>query len=84
METVEAVFTKRFLNDTKKLKKDLRKELEKAVTKILENPLMGKPLKHSFKGCRSVRVSKFRIIYKIMENRIVFITFEHRKRVYRG
>ena len=35
---MEAIFTKRFLSDTKKLKKDLRKELEKAVNKILENP----------------------------------------------
>jgi addiction module RelE/StbE family toxin len=81
---MEAVFTKRFLSDTKKLKKDLRRELEKAVNKILENPLMGKPLKYSFKGCRSARVSKFRIIYKIERDRIIFITFEHRKKAYRS
>jgi len=80
---MEALFTKRFLRDTKQLKGDLKRELEKIVEKILENPFAGKQLKYSFKGCRSVRMGKFRVVYKIAENTVIFIAFEHRKRVYR-
>ena len=59
---MDVAFTKRFLSDVKKLKKDLIAELEKAIEKILEHPHAGKPLRYSFKGCRSARVGKFRII----------------------
>ena len=80
---MDAAFTKRFLSDVKKLKKDLRVELEKAIEKILEHPHAGKPLKHSFKGCRSARVGKFRIIYMEEKGKMVFVAFEHRKKAYR-
>ncbi|MGC9200932.1 MAG: type II toxin-antitoxin system RelE family toxin, partial [Candidatus Aenigmatarchaeota archaeon] len=49
----------------------------------LENPELGKPLKYSFKGLRTERVGKFRIIYEIEGNIVVFHTFEHRKKVYK-
>ena len=42
---MEVVFTRHFLSETKKLKKDLREELEKAVDKVIGNPFAGKPLK---------------------------------------
>ncbi len=76
-------FTEQFIEDTKKLKGPLRERLEKAVIKILENPELGKPLKYSFKGLRTERVGKFRIIYEIEGNIVVFHTFEHRKKVYK-
>ena len=52
----------------------MKRELEKIVEKILENPFAGKPLKYSFKGCRSVRMGKFRVVYKIAEK--VFIVID--------
>ncbi|HDN68325.1 hypothetical protein B6V00_02615 [ANME-1 cluster archaeon ex4572_4] len=76
-------FTNRFLKDTRQLKGAFKEELEKVVKKITENPEIGKPLRYSFRNCRSVRVRKFRIIYKLNADKIIFITFEHREKVYK-
>ena len=76
-------FTDRFLKDTKKLRGNLKKQLEKAVKKILAKPRLGKPLRYSFKGMRTQRVGRFRIIYEIERNVIVFHVFEHRKKAYK-
>ncbi len=61
----------------------MRQELEKVVLKILNDPTKGKPLRYSFKGCRSEEVGKYRVIYEIVGNSVVFHYFEHRKNVYR-
>lgn len=50
------------------------KELKRAV---LKNS------KRSFKGCMSKRIGKFRVIYEILNDFVVFHAFEHRKRVYK-
>jgi mRNA-degrading endonuclease RelE of RelBE toxin-antitoxin system len=76
-------FTDQFLEDTKGLKGPLRKRLKKAVEKILERPELGKPLRYTFKGLRSERVGKFRIVYEIAGKFIIFHTFEHRKKIYK-
>ena len=79
---MNAEFTSRFLKDTRQLKGTQKEELEKSVKKVIENPEIGKPLRHSYRNCRSVRVGKFRIIYKLERYKIIFITFEHRGKVY--
>ena len=76
-------FTNRFLKDTRQLKGAFKEKLEKVVKKITENPEIGKTLRSSFRNCRSVRVRKFRIIYKLNADKIIFITFEHREKVYK-
>ncbi|KAF5417662.1 MAG: hypothetical protein C5S38_01255 [Candidatus Methanophagaceae archaeon] len=78
---MNAEFTSRFLKDTYQLKGTLKEELEKIVNKVIESPEIGKPLRHSYRNCRSVRVGKFRIIYKLEQYKIIFITFEHRGKV---
>ena len=83
MNKFKPKFTPTFLNETKKIKSNLRKELEKAVLKILNNPKRGKPLRYSFKGCRSEEVGKYRVIYEIAGDSVVFHYFEHRKKVYK-
>ena len=83
MNEFKPKFTPIFLKETGKLKSDKRKELEKVVLKILNNPTRGKPLRYSFKGCRSEEVGKYRVIYEIVGDRVVFHYFEHRKGVYR-
>ena len=83
MNEFKANFTPTFLKETKKLKTDKRKELEKVVLKILNDPTRGKPLRYSFKGCRSEEVGKYRVIYEIIGDSVVFHYFEHRKKVYR-
>ena len=76
-------FSDRFLEDTKRLKGELKSHLEKAVKKVLENPLLGKPLRYSYKGLRSERVGKFRIVYEIEWTLVIFHIFDHRGKVYR-
>ena len=51
---------------------------------LSKNPKSGKPLKGRFKGIRSLRVGKYRILYDIQENHfiIVVIAIGHRKNVY--
>ena len=80
---MNAEFTSRFLKDTRQLRGTLKEELEKIVKKVIENPEKGKQLRYSYRNCRSVRIGKFRIIYKLEGYKIIFITFEHRGKVYR-
>jgi mRNA-degrading endonuclease RelE of RelBE toxin-antitoxin system len=49
MKEFKPKFTPTFFKETKKLKSDRRKELEKVVLKILNDPTRGKPLRYSFK-----------------------------------
>jgi len=53
--------------------------------KVLPRPdVFGKPLRQSLKGCRSVRVSDYRIVYRI-ENRIIHVlAVIHRSNKYKG
>jgi len=82
MNQFKPEFTPTFLKETRKLKSDKREELEKVVLKILNDPTRGKPLRYSFKGCRSEEVGKYRVIYEIVGDSVVFHYFEHRKKVY--
>ena len=55
---MNAEFTSRFLKDTRQLRGTLKEELEKVVEKVIESPEIGKPLRYSFRNCRSARVGK--------------------------
>lgn len=83
MSEFEPRFTPTFLKETRKMKGEVRKELEKSILKIVNDPKRGKPLHYLFHGCRSERIGMFRIIYEIVEDTIVFHYFEHRKTIYR-
>ena len=53
--------------------------------RLAVDPLgFGKPLRYSLKGHRRIRVSDYRIIYRIeaATNTVVIIAIEHRKDVY--
>ena len=80
---MNARFSKEFMERLKKLKKGERKAIEDSVKSVMENPELGKPLQHSLKGLRSYRSGDLRIIYSIDKETIFFITFGHRKKVYR-
>ncbi|MEE9192884.1 MAG: type II toxin-antitoxin system RelE/ParE family toxin [Candidatus Aerophobetes bacterium] len=77
------VFSERFIRDTKKLDKGEREKLDNIVEKIIENPDAGKSLRYKFKGCQSIRRGVFRVIYTLEGDRITFIAFGHRGKVYR-
>ena len=83
MQRFKCLFTENFSRIYSKLNKNLKERVDKAINKILEKPEVGKPLKYDLAGLRSERIGKFRILYEIRGNVIIFHTFEHRKVVYR-
>ena len=42
----------------------------------------GKPLRYSLKGHRSLRVSDYRIVYRIEPKTVIIIAIKHRRDVY--
>lgn len=63
-------------------KERIRKAIEK---KLATNPIeFGKPLQYSLKGLRRLRVSDYRIIFRIEEETktVLIVKIGHRKEVY--
>ena len=69
---------------------DLPKKIRIIIKNAIENRLMsnpiefGKPLRFSLKGHRRLRVSSYRIIYRIETQKkvVIIIAIKHRKCVY--
>ena len=72
---------KRFL---RKLDKETNEKLIKKFKSLEENPELGKPLTGNLAGLWSLRVGKFRAIYKIQRNELIILVLDigHRKNVY--
>ncbi|MBN9412312.1 MAG: type II toxin-antitoxin system RelE/ParE family toxin [Candidatus Paracaedimonas acanthamoebae] len=69
---------------------ELSTTAKKLIKKAIEERLMvdpigfGKPLRYSLKGHRRLRVSDYRIVYRIEpeEHSVIIIAIKHRKAVY--
>ena len=64
----------------------LKRQVDKGLERIRQNPQLGKPLRGELRGIWSERVATFRILYKIQnkEVEVVILVIEHRKSVYGG
>ena len=51
----------------------LKKKIKAALQTILSDPNSGKALKDEFSGLRSFRVSRFRILYRISDQKLIEI-----------
>lgn len=61
----------------------LKRKLKISLQAILSEPNLGKVLKEELVGLRSVRVSRFRIIYKIIgKKEIEIVAIGPRQRIY--
>ncbi len=69
----------------------LSSSAKKLIKRAIEERLMvdpigfGKPLRYSLRGHRRLRVSDYRIVYRIIEpeiNAVLIVAFKHRKDVY--
>jgi mRNA interferase RelE/StbE len=82
IEYLEAVSAEDIPNLSLSAKKIIKKAIEERLT--IDPIGFGKPLRYSLKGHRRLRVSSYRIIYRIIANpRIVLIVaIKHRKEVY--
>ncbi len=75
-------FHKDFQNIFYKIKDELFKiKVKKQIKKIIENPEVGKPMKHDRKGTREVYIKPFRLSYAYIkeENKIIFLDLYHKK-----
>lgn len=76
-----AEFKKVIEKIAKKDKSGLRK-IENQIYKIISNPLIGKPLRNVMKQYRRVHIGSFVLVYKIENEEIIFMDFDHHDRVY--
>ncbi len=62
-----------------------RKRIKRAIEdKLTTRPeIFGKPLRQSLKGCRSLRVGKYRVIYRIIGRTVEVLLFGHRSVMYK-
>jgi mRNA interferase RelE/StbE len=51
----------------------IKRKVRAALQAIVEAPACGKPLKEELAGLRSYRIGRFRIVYRIAENRSIEI-----------
>ncbi len=78
-------YTEEFRRDVKKIKeRDVLERLKKIIEHLRENPQTGKPLRYSLTGLRSIKMGKFRVIYKIEGDKIILLKIGHRKSVYKS
>jgi len=79
---VKVTRSPQFIKQVKHLDNFLLEKIKKQITKILQNPLVGKPLKYR-RGERSIYVKPFRLIYALRGDQLILLKFEHRKGVYK-
>ena len=75
--------TDKFVRDVKKLRdKKTKERIDAEVRRIRENPDVGKPLGYGLKGEKTVRIPPYRLIYAVIGNNLILLSFEHRDEVY--
>jgi len=75
---VVSEFGPHFEKRLKKIKNQfLKDKLKRQISKIIENPEIGKPMMHARKGTRELYIAPFRLSYAYFkeEGKIVFLDF---------
>ena len=79
----EVIWTRKFETSFKKIKDKRAKErIIKQIERIIADPSVGKPLRYSLKGERSVRITPYRLIYKVEGDKLYLLRFFHREKGY--
>ncbi len=72
--------------DIPSLPKSIKNRIKTAIEeKLAVNPIVfGKPLQHSLKGHRRLRVGDYRIVFRIDEKhrKVIIVAIKHRKKIY--
>ena len=65
-----------------KLDKSYKEKVEKQIRKIIENPLVGKPMRYNRKSTREVYVPPFRLSYSYfnIKDEIFIYELYHKKK----
>lgn len=75
-------FSKEFSEVYWKLDKQSKEKIDKAVEKIRHRPELGKPLHPPYAGYRSERIERWRLIYRLVGEVVVFARLDNRNHVY--
>jgi len=77
-------FDKEAKNFLKKLKRGEQENILDKIEKLKENPYLGKRLAGNLFGLWRLRIDKYRILYKIIEDKLIIIILDirHRKDIY--
>ena len=78
-------YDRHFVKLVQKIKDvSLKEKIKKQITKIINNPEIGKPMRYTRQGTREVYVSPFRLsyIYFKEENKVVFLDLYHKDEQY--
>jgi mRNA-degrading endonuclease RelE of RelBE toxin-antitoxin system len=76
---VEVIFDPLFEKNFKKIKdKVLKKKIIKQISKIKDNPEIGKPMRYNRKGTRELYISPLRLSYKIDGNILYVLALYHK------
>ena len=70
-----------FLKRITKIKDTAVKEqVKKYITKIIEHPEIGKPMRFSRKGTRESYIGSYRLAYAYLKNegKVIFLDFYHK------
>jgi mRNA-degrading endonuclease RelE of RelBE toxin-antitoxin system len=70
-----------FLKRITKIKDNIMKEqIKKHITKIIERPEIGKPLRYTRKGTRESYIGSYQLAYAYLknENKLIFLEFYHK------
>ena len=72
--------TNSFKRIKSKLDKSYLERVEKTISKIIQNPEIGKLMKHNRKGTREVYISPFKLYYSYNFNEgvLTFLDFYHK------
>jgi mRNA interferase RelE/StbE len=67
-----------------RLHPDTRKNIKSGLNGLAENPYIGKPLQNELALFRSLKLKRFRIVYRIDDDttRVVVVAIGHRKDIY--
>lgn len=79
---VEIFWDDNFKNIFLKIKDPFLKEkIFKQIEKMIQNPEVGKPMKHKRKGTRELYVKPFRLSYSYIksEDKIILLDLYHKK-----
>ncbi len=76
---VEVELIPHFQKQISKLDNNLRIKVLKQISKIKDNPEIGKPMKYSRKGTRELYIPPFRLSYAyVKEDKVILLDLYHK------
>lgn len=81
----QVILPKSVQKDLAKIDRRYQPRIYRALAGLAENPFTGKPLYGEFKGFYSTRVWPYRIVYKIIQDKLIVLVIDigHRQRLYK-